>query len=101
MKLERASRAGSGYPRRTVVLGVSAVALSAAYHAYAWRYGVRYQGPELMTAYLTASAIVLLLLALAWRRYRSSESWWPSLVLHWALFAWICVCAFPWLGEMI
>jgi hypothetical protein len=94
-------RAGSRYPRRTVALAVTAVALSAAYYAYAWRYGLRYQGPELMTAYLTTSAIILLLLTLAWRRYRSSEAWWPSLALHWTLFAWICVWAFPWLGEMI
>jgi len=94
-------KAGSRYPGRTVALAAIAVFLSAAYYATWWRYGLRYQGVGLMITYLIASAATLGVLVFVWHRYRPTGAWWPSLVLHWILFAWICVAAFPWLGEMI
>ena len=43
----------------------------------------------------------LLVLWLCWIRARRTSSWWGSLGVHWGLFVWLCVFAFPWLGEMI
>lgn len=90
----------SPYPLRTAILALVAVVLSAAYFAVGWRYGVRYQGLDRLATYLVLSALTLTILTAGWLRYRIAGAWWPSLVLTWGLFAWICVGAFPWLGEM-
>jgi hypothetical protein len=94
-------RTGSVYPRRTVVAGIVAVVLSATYYVSQWSYGLEYQGLGFMIACLSASAMFLGTIAIAWYRYRPTGAWLPGLVLHWMLFAWICFLAFPWLGEMI
>ena len=89
------------FPRRTPILALGAVALSAAYFTASWRYGLQYQGVSLVLTYIGVSVMALLVLWLCWIRARRTSSWWGSLGVHWGLFVWLCVFAFPWLGEMI
>ena len=93
-------RGSETLPTRSIVLLVVAVALSAASLIFGARYGVEYQsvGYVVGVAVVNISCWALLgvLALLAHRR----PSFGHNLGFHAALFAWLALCAFPYLGEL-
>jgi hypothetical protein len=89
------------FPKRTYVLFFLLVALSVAWFAFSWKWGIQFQGHKYT---VTVSAINVTwaagLGAALWRSSRTSPSFHSNLIIHWFLFAWLASCAFPYLGEL-
>jgi cation transport ATPase len=94
-------RSGDLYPRRSIVLAAIIVFLSTVYFIVSWQNGLKYQGAGLLSLYVLANVVAVVLLAEEWYVFHKSGRWWPSFWLHWFLFAWALILAFPWLGERI
>jgi hypothetical protein len=87
-------------PRRSIGLLALLIILSAVWLASGWDVGLEYHSPGYTAGVavlnLLLAAASVLLAVLAHRRV----SWVWSFSFHWALFAWLAWCAFPWLGEL-
>lgn len=94
-------RGESAFPRRTLALALGAILLSTVYFVLSWSNGLEYQGLNILVTYIAISVATLGALWVGWSVARRHSSWWGSLAAHWGLFFWICVFAFPWIGEMI
>lgn len=95
-------RADGKIPKRTYVLFALLAVLSALYLAESWKFGLRYQGPQLTAIICSINVAWIGFLSLAFRRcLKSAPSFRTSLFVHWMLFAWLCWYAFPWLGELL
>ena len=86
--------------RRALVSYVCVALLSSLWFAFRWRQGLEHHGREYtMTAALTSlgfACAVGLMLFLS----RKSASVRLNVFNHWLLFAWACIYAFPYLGQM-
>jgi len=86
-------------PARSLVVAALLAALSAAWYAKGWSYGLKYQGAELLGRYVVLSVILLVALGvLAVLAHRQPTAW-SSLGFHAVLFGWVIAVGFPWLGE--
>ncbi len=95
-------REESKIPKRSYVLFVLVVALSAVDFVMSWKWGLHYQGPQYTAIVCSLNIVWAGLLGLAFRRcLNTTPSFRSSLFLHWMLFAWLCWYAFPWLGELL
>jgi hypothetical protein len=89
-------------PKRSYVLFVLLVVLTAIDFAVSWKWGLKYQGPPFTAIVCSINIAWLGFLGLAFRRtFKAGTSFRTSLFLHWMLFAWLGWYAFPWLGELI
>jgi hypothetical protein len=90
------------FPKRTYVLFIALVVLTAVWFIVGWRFGLRYQGA--WYAYFACavnSAWIAALAALLWQcRRKKRISFASNLLVHWVLFAWLAWWAFPNLGEL-
>jgi hypothetical protein len=95
-------REESKIPKRSYVLFVLVVALSAVDFVMSWKWGLHYQGRQYTAVVCSLNIAWAGLLGLSFRRcIIRTPSFRTSLFLHWMLFAWLCWYAFPWLGELI
>jgi hypothetical protein len=88
-------------PRRTYGLYIALVVLSTAWFVSVWKDGVQFQGKQYTVAVCAFGAIWAAVLGvILWRYRRTNRSFAYNLAVHWALFAWLAWCAFPYLGEL-
>ena len=88
-------------PKRTYGLYAAMVVLSAAYFVAAWKDGVHFQGKEYTVGVCAIDvAWAGVLGVILWRYPRTNRSFACNLAVHWALFAWLAWCAFPYFGEL-
>ena len=87
-------------PLRSVILLLSAIALSAMWLVFGYTYGIQYQGWAYVTTVSTTSIGcwgTVGALAYCARRHPTLRR---SLLFHGALFVWLAWYAFPYLGEL-
>lgn len=87
-------------PARSVVLLIAAILLSAAYMLVGYHFGVKHQGFGYVVGVVIANCVCwMALIAVA-----ITVLWHPgfarNLGFHFALFAWLAWCAFPYMGEL-
>jgi hypothetical protein len=88
-------------PKRSYVLLLTAIVLSAAYFIVSWNSGIQYQGTRYVRTVcainLAWSALLGFTFARSWKRAGSFRQ---NLFLHCFLFGWLAWYAFPYLGEL-
>ena len=91
----------SKIPKRSYVLLIILILLSAAYFVVSWKWGLQYQGAKFTHVVCGVNALWIVFLALGFARaWRKPPSFRHSLFLHWMLFAWLAWYAFPYMGEL-
>jgi hypothetical protein len=86
--------------RRYLVASALVLAiLSACWYATGWSYGLKYQGRGFIYVNLAFGCAMVLALAAVAVRWRSRPTPALPMLFLWLEFAWVLVCAFPWLGE--
>jgi hypothetical protein len=91
-----------GIPVRSYVLMAVLTVLSLVDFVASWKLGLRYQGaPYTYTVCAVNIMWVCLLGVLLAVGWKTKSSFKCNLILHWALFAWLCWYAFPYMGELI
>jgi hypothetical protein len=93
-------RGSAEIPQRSLVLFVVLGLLSILSFVAGWDFGVRYQGADYVnwSLGLAVAGVVVLILLLLWNQ--RAPTWTISALFHFALFAWLCTYAMPYLGEM-
>jgi hypothetical protein len=87
-------------PRRSFVIFVCAVVLSALWLVFGWGYGIQYQGSGYVAGVTIISVFCWMPLSfLALRAWRCPSAG-RNLAFHVALFSWLAWYAFPYLGEL-
>lgn len=87
-------------PMRTVILlGICTVLMFYWFFAD-WSFAVRYHGGPYVHGVLVINAVWLVILWVIWILGWPNSSFYGNLFWHWALFAWLSWCAFPYLGEL-
>jgi hypothetical protein len=94
-------RGEPGIPRRSYALVAVASLLNVAYFIGSWEFGLHYQGPEYtrFVCYVNVAWMAALVIGFG-RAMKVGSTFWTSLALHWAVFAWLAWYAFPYLGEL-
>jgi hypothetical protein len=92
-------RRGPAIPWASLVIVAGAALASIAWYVSGWRYGMRYQGSQIVALYAVSDALSVAALGgiAAWAARRPSSM--LNLVFHALGFAWLVVLAFPYLGE--
>lgn len=94
-------KGSNAMPKRTYGLYAAVVVLSAAYFVAAWKDGVQFQGKQYTIGVCTMDVVWAAVLGvILWRYRRTNRSFAYNLAIHWALFAWLAWCAFPYFGEL-
>jgi len=94
-------KGSNAMPNRTHGLYAAVVVLSAAWFVAAWKDGVQFQGKQYTVAVCALDVVWAAVLGvILWRYRRTNRSFPYNLAVHWALFAWLAWCAFPYLGEL-
>ncbi len=89
------------FPKRTHVVFVALVVLSAVWFIIGWRFGLQYEGVRYTYIVCAVNVVwIAVLAALLWQCRRKNISFASNLLVHWVLFAWLAWWAFPYLGEL-
>jgi hypothetical protein len=87
-------------PRRTYILFIATVVLTAIWFAAGWKFGIQYQGAHYTRVVCMINALWIAALGGLLVRYRGiSASFASNVAVHWLLFVWFAWYAFPYLGE--
>lgn len=88
-------------PKRSLILLVLLVVLTAVDLVGDWNGGIKYHGSRYTAVVCSINILWVGFLALGFHRtVIKTPTFRTSLFLHWVLFAWVSWYAFPWLGEL-
>lgn len=80
---------------------VMVATVDAAFFAYAWSYGVRFQGKRYTEWVLLLNIVCAVAIGAALARIRTGRKKRDVVLCQIAIFFWLNWVAFPWLGEML
>ena len=75
-------RSDRWFPRRTQVVGLIGLVVSALWYAFGWAGGIKYQGVKTLALYVIVNVVSFGALVLLWRAVKRRNSWWGSLAAH-------------------
>ena len=88
-------------PKRTIIVALVLVCLSAIFLFFSWSYGIQYQGYIHTLSIDFFNFCFWIILYFLYRANVKQISFSTNFMFHWMLFAWIGWCGFPWLGELL
>jgi Ca2+/Na+ antiporter len=88
-------------PKRTKVMTMALIVLSAVFLVISWPYGIEYQGVKHTIIMYLFNFCFWYILFRIYRANTRQISFITNFLFHWITFAWLGWVAFPWLGELL